>query len=99
MLPSASVAASGVGLYEPVHGTAPDIAGQGLANPLAMILSVAMMFRYSLDAPAPADAIEAAVQQVLAAGYRTADIYAGGDEQQVGTTEMADQVLAALAGE
>lgn len=97
MLPSASVAASGLGLYEPVHGTAPDIAGQELANPLAMILSVAMMFRYSLDVPEAADAIEAAVQQVLQAGYRTKDIHAGADDRLVGTHQMADQVLEALA--
>ena len=99
MLPSASLAASGQGMYEPVHGTAPDIAGQGLANPLATILSVAMMFRYSLDVPAAADAIEAAVSRVLNSGYRTQDILGteGGEFVSVSTEEMGDQVLAALA--
>ena len=74
MLPSASLAADGSGMYEPVHGSAPDIAGQDKANPLATILSVAMMCRYSLDAPAAADAIDAAVDRVLAPGIRTPDI-------------------------
>ncbi len=96
MLPSASLAASGVGLYEPVHGTAPDIAGEDKANPLATILSVAMMYRYSLDQPAAADAIERAVAQVLDAGYRTLDIQgneAVQSDQLVGTKAMADLVL------
>lgn len=98
MLPSASLAASGVGLYEPVHGTAPDIAGQGIANPLAMILSVAMMFRYSLDQGRAADVIEDAVGTVLADGLRTADIYSGADgESLVGTEEMAEAVVKAFA--
>ena len=92
MLPSASVAASGVGMYEPVHGTAPDIAGQGIANPLATILSVAMMYRYSLDAPTAADAIENAVAKVLSEGYRTADI-ANPDETPISTQEMGQLVL------
>ena len=97
MLPSASVAASGVGMYEPVHGTAPDIAGQGIANPLATILSVAMMYRYSLDEPAAADAIDQAVARVLDAGLRTADIFSGAaGEKQVSTTEMAAAVEAQL---
>jgi 3-isopropylmalate dehydrogenase len=78
MLPSASLAASGTGLYEPVHGTAPDIAGQDLANPLATILSVGMMFRYSLDLPEAADRIDNAVAKVLEQGHRTADIAADG---------------------
>ena len=78
MLPSASLASSGTGLYEPVHGTAPDIAGQDLANPLATILSVGMMFRYSLDLPEAADRIDAAVAEVLEQGYRTADIVSDG---------------------
>src|SRR5258706_14180701 len=78
MLPSASLDANGKGLYEPSHGSAPDIAGQGKANPLATILSVAMMLRYSLNQPESADRIEAAVRQVLASGLRTADIWAGG---------------------
>ncbi len=102
MLPSASLAADGSGLYEPVHGSAPDIAGQNRANPLATILSVAMMCRYSLDAPAAADAIEAAVNRVLAEGYRTADIAPEGSAETfrpVGTVEMGEAVLAALGGE
>ncbi|MEE2782097.1 MAG: 3-isopropylmalate dehydrogenase [Pseudomonadota bacterium] len=95
MLPSASLASSGVGLYEPVHGTAPDIAGQGVANPLAMILSVAMMFRYSLDQPDAADLIEGAVSRVLSQGVRTADIHSGAvEEKLVSTEEMAAAVLA-----
>jgi len=99
MLPSASLAGDGRGLYEPVHGSAPDIAGQGIANPLATILSGAMMFRYSLAAPAAADAIERAVDAVLAAGYRTRDIADGRAGQRlVGTREMADAVLRALEG-
>ena len=97
MLPSASLAADGSGLFEPVHGSAPDIAGQDAANPLATILSVAMMCRYSLDAPAAADAIEQAVDSVLAAGYRTGDIASGdGAEMLVGTREMGEKVLEQL---
>lgn len=100
MLPSASLASSGVGLYEPVHGTAPDIAGQGIANPLAMILSVAMMYRYSLDQGDAGDLIEAAVSRVLAKGLRTADIYSGAEgEQQVGTEDMAQAVLEEFSNE
>jgi len=95
MLPSASLAASGLGLYEPVHGTAPDIAGQNKANPLATILSVAMLFRYSLDIPEAADAIESAVARVLDMGYRTPDI-AGADKTLVGTVEMGELVMAQL---
>ena len=94
MLPSASLAASGVGLYEPVHGTAPDIAGQGVANPLATILSVAMMYRYSLDLPDAADMIESAVAGCLADGYRTADIYdAAEGGERVGTQAMGQLIL------
>lgn len=74
LLPSASLGATKVGLYEPIHGSAPDIAGQGIANPIATILSAAMMLRYSLDLAAEADCIEAAVEAVLDAGYRSADI-------------------------
>jgi 3-isopropylmalate dehydrogenase len=96
MLPSASLAASGVGLYEPVHGTAPDIAGQDKANPLATILSVAMMYRYSLDLPQAADAIEQAVARVLDKGYRTQDIAGAGADQIVGTRMMGELVLAEL---
>ena len=98
MLPSASLASDGTGLYEPVHGSAPDIAGQDKANPLATILSAAMLFRYSLDAPQAADAIERAVNEVLVAGYRTADLALGGRTgvQLVGTQEMGDRVLERL---
>ncbi|MDZ7663269.1 3-isopropylmalate dehydrogenase [Thiohalophilus sp.] len=95
MLPSASLDAHGKGMYEPIHGSAPDIAGQNVANPLATILSVAMMLRYSLDEPAMADRIEQAVNTVLDEGLRTADIYQDG-MQKVGTSEMGDAVVAAL---
>ena len=95
MLPSASLNAESRGLYEPVHGSAPDIAGQDLANPLATILSVAMLLRYSLDAPDAAMAVEQAVAQVLDSGLRTADIAAPG-EQAVGTRVMGDAVIDAL---
>ena len=94
MLPSASLNERSQGLYEPSHGSAPDIAGKGVANPLATILSSAMMLRYSLDRAEQADRIEAAVKQVLAQGLRTADIAAGG--AAVGTKEMGDAVVAAL---
>ncbi|EGD47796.1 3-isopropylmalate dehydrogenase [Ruminiclostridium papyrosolvens DSM 2782] len=87
MLPSASVGSSKLGLYEPIHGSAPDIAGQDKANPIATILSVAMMLRYSLDLTDEADAIEKAVQDVLNSGYRTADIASPGTKV-VGTKEM-----------
>ena len=96
MLPSASLASGGTGLYEPVHGTAPDIAGQDLANPLATILSVGMMFRYSLDLPEAADRIDTAVAEVLQQGYRTADIVSNG-LNQVGCQAMGELVLAPLA--
>ena len=99
MLPSASLNASGQGMYEPVHGTAPDIAGQNIANPLATILSAAMMLRYSLNEQAAAEGIENAVDRALDEGLRTADILpaeAGGELRQVGTDEMADAVIAAL---
>ncbi len=96
MLPSASLAASGVGLYEPVHGTAPDITGKGIANPLATILSVAMMCRYSLDQAAAADAIEVAVSACLQDGYRTEDIRGHSKDQVVGTQAMADLVMEKL---
>lgn len=95
MLPSASLAASGTGLYEPVHGTAPDIAGQDSANPLATILSVGMMFRYSLDLPEAADKIDGAVARVLEQGHRTADIAADG-ETPVGCKAMGKLVLEQL---
>ncbi|HZQ60345.1 MAG TPA: 3-isopropylmalate dehydrogenase [Casimicrobiaceae bacterium] len=95
MLPSASLATGGKGLYEPSHGSAPDITGQNVANPLATILSVAMMLRYSLDAATLADRVEAAVRAVLAQGFRTADIFEPGTTR-VGTREMGDAVLRAL---
>ncbi|MCO5410953.1 3-isopropylmalate dehydrogenase [Ralstonia mojiangensis] len=95
MLPSASLDANNKGLYEPSHGSAPDIAGKGVANPLATILSAAMMLRYSLNKAEQADSIETAVKKVLAQGYRTGDILTPGCKQ-VGTVEMGDAVVAAL---
>ena len=95
MLPSASIDANGKGLYEPIHGSAPDIAGKNMANPLAMILSVAMMLRHSLNQTAAADRVDAAVKKVLAQGYRTGDIMTAGGTK-VGTVEMGDAVLAVL---
>ncbi|MFY0664063.1 MAG: 3-isopropylmalate dehydrogenase [Natronospirillum sp.] len=95
MLPSASLNDQQQGMYEPIHGSAPDIAGQGIANPLATILSVAMMLRYSLHATEAADAIEAAVSRVLDAGLRTADIMSEG-ARKVTTAEMGQAVLKAL---
>jgi 3-isopropylmalate dehydrogenase len=95
MLPSASLDANNKGLYEPSHGSAPDIAGKGIANPLATILSAAMMLRYSLNKAEQADRIENAVKKVLAQGYRTGDILTPGCKQ-VGTVEMGDAVVAAL---
>ena len=97
MLPSASLDANNKGLYEPSHGSAPDIAGQGVANPLATILSAAMMLRYSLQQPEAADRIERAVQAVLTAGLRTGDIWSEGT-RKVGTREMGDAVVAAITG-
>ena len=96
MLPSASLDAHGKGLYEPIHGSAPDIAGKGVANPLATILSVAMMLRYSLGRADLAERVERAVSRVLDQGLRTADIRAEGCET-VGTLAMGEAVLAALA--
>ena len=96
MLPSASLNSAGRGLYEPSHGSAPDIAGKNVANPLATILSAAMMLRFSLNQPAAADRIDSAVQSVLARGLRTADIWSAGTTK-VGTIEMGDAVVAALA--
>jgi len=95
MLPSASLDDTGKGLYEPIHGSAPDIAGRNIANPLATILSVAMMLRYSLKQDAAAARVEAAVTGVLSKGYRTADIFKAGT-RKVGTREMGDAVVAAL---
>ncbi len=95
MLPSASLDANGKGMYEPIHGSAPDIAGQGLANPLATIMSVGMMLRYSLDQPELANKVDAAVESVLKAGLRTQDIYVEG-ATKVSTSEMGDAVVMAL---
>ncbi len=95
MLPSASMDINNKGMYEPIHGSAPDIAGQNIANPLATILSVAMMLRYSLDDTANAERIEKAVNTVLDQGLRTADIYSDG-MKQISTSEMGDAVVAAL---
>jgi 3-isopropylmalate dehydrogenase len=95
MLPSASLNASNQGLYEPSHGSAPDIAGKGIANPLATILSAAMMLRFSLNQEAAAARIEAAVKKVLEQGMRTADIYSAGTTR-VSTVEMGNAVVKAL---
>jgi 3-isopropylmalate dehydrogenase len=95
MLPSAALDERGKGLYEPIHGTAPDIAGKGVANPLATILSAALMLRHSLGQPQAAQRIELAVSKVLKSGLRTADIYTPGT-RKVGTQEMGDAVVAAL---
>jgi 3-isopropylmalate dehydrogenase len=92
MLPSASLGDGGIGLYEPVHGSAPDIAGKNIANPLATILSVAMMLRYSLNLPGEADSIEKAVNAALDAGYRTPDIYVDGCIK-VSTEEMGNKIV------
>ncbi|MEF8792982.1 3-isopropylmalate dehydrogenase [Thiohalorhabdus sp.] len=94
LLPSASLNQEGAGMYEPIHGSAPDIAGTGQANPLATILSVAMMLRYSLNEAPLADRVEGAVARVLADGWRTPDI--AGNGEAVGTAEMGDAVIAAL---
>jgi 3-isopropylmalate dehydrogenase len=95
MLPSASLDANNKGLYEPSHGSAPDIAGKNIANPLATILSAAMMLRYTFNEETAARRIEAAVRKVLSQGYRTADIYET-EMRRVGTTEMGDAVVAAM---
>ncbi|MBU3598156.1 3-isopropylmalate dehydrogenase [Polynucleobacter bastaniensis] len=96
MLPSASLDKNNKGLYEPSHGSAPDIAGKGIANPLATILSAAMMLRYSLGLPDQADRIETAVQKVLSQGFRTTDIYTEGTKK-VSTVEMGNAVVATLS--
>ena len=95
MLPSASLDATGKGLYEPIHGSAPDIAGQNKANPLATILSLAMMFRYTFGRADIGERIGAAVRKVLGNGLRTGDIASPG-ERVVGTRQMGDGVVAAL---
>jgi 3-isopropylmalate dehydrogenase len=97
MLPSASIGSSGPGLYEPIHGSAPDIAGKGIANPLATILAAAMMLRHSCSMETEASAIEKAVKSVLAAGHRTADIASAGSVK-LSTTAMTDKVLEAFQG-
>ena len=93
MIPSASLGETSLGLYEPIHGSAPDIAGQNKANPIATILSVAMMLRYSFDMPKEADAIENAVNVVLEEGYRTGDIMSEG-MKAVTCSEMGDLISA-----
>ncbi len=98
MLPSASLNSKGQGLYEPSHGSAPDIAGKGIANPLATILSAAMMLRFSLQQPEAADRIENAVKAVLAQGLRTGDIYSEGTTK-VNTVQMGDAVVQALSAQ
>jgi 3-isopropylmalate dehydrogenase len=97
MGPSASLNEKGFGLYEPIHGSAPDIAGQGKANPLATILSAAMMLRLSFDLPEAAQAVDSAVDAVLAGGARTADL-AGPGEAAISTTEMGRLVAEKVAG-
>jgi 3-isopropylmalate dehydrogenase len=99
MLPSASLGEGGIGLFEPVHGSAPDIAGQDVANPLAAILSAAMLFEHSLDAPEAATGVRDAVSAVLAAGHRSADlILPGEDRPVVGCVAMGDLVIEQLEG-
>ena len=95
MLPSASLATGNFGMYEPVHGSAPDIAGQNIANPMATILSIAMMLRYTFGLLEEADAVEAAVKKVLSDGYRTPDLMANGGNQ-IGTKEAGDLIVAAI---
>ena len=95
MLASASLDANNKGLYEPIHGSAPDIAGKDVAKPLTTVLSAAMLLRHSLGQEVEADRVEAAVRKVLAQGYRTADIHEAG-ARKVGTREMGDAVVAAL---
>ena len=97
MLPSASLGSGGPGLFEPIHGSAPDIAGQDLANPMAMVLSAAMLLRIGLKQEAAATELEAAVERTLAAGFRTGDLMAAGCTQ-LGCTAMGEQLLAALEG-
>ena len=92
LLPSASLREDSFGMYEPIHGSAPDISGQGKANPIAQILSLAMLFRYSLNLSKYADLVEKAVNMVLEKGYRTADIFFG-ENKLVSTTEMGALIL------
>jgi len=95
MLPSASLGAGRQGLYEPIHGSAPDIAGRGIANPFGTILSAALLLRYSLELPAAARRLEGAVERAIELGVRTADIATGG-APVVGSSAATDAVLAAL---
>ena len=95
MIPSSSLGATTCGLYEPIHGSAPDIAGKDLANPIGTILAAAMMLRFSFDMAAEADCIEAAVAKVLDAGFRTADI-AANTAQKIGCKEMGSRIIAAM---
>ena len=97
VLPSASLGATRTGLFEPIHGSAPDIAGTGIANPCGAILSMALLLRHSLGSPAAASAVEAAVSAALAAGVRTADLAASGDTEAVSTAEFGDAVLGNLS--
>ena len=96
MLASATIGGQ-VALYEPVHGSAPDIAGKGIANPLGAIATVAMLLRYTMGLQQEADDVEAAISQVLEQGYRTADLHRGAGAQLVSTTEMGERVEAAVA--
>ena len=93
MIPSSSLGDGTRGLYEPIHGSAPDIAGKDIANPIGTILAAAMMLRYSFDLPKEADTVEAAVSATLDAGWRTADIYDGENGQKIGCAEMGDRIL------
>ncbi|MEE8237269.1 MAG: 3-isopropylmalate dehydrogenase, partial [Gammaproteobacteria bacterium] len=97
VLPSASLSAAGPGLYEPIHGSAPDIAGQDIANPCGAILSIGMLLRHSLELPEAADAVERAVRDTLEAGIRTADLAVTVGEKPTGTAAFGDAVLARLA--
>ena len=97
MLPSASLGESGPGLYEPIHGSAPDIAGKGIANPLATILASAMMLRHSMSLSEEADLIESAVAEVLADGLRTSDLARGDSDSAIGTEAMGAAVVAKIA--
>lgn len=97
MLPSASLAEGSFGMYEPSGGSAPDIAGQGIANPIAQILSASMMLRYSFAMIEAADAVDSAVEKTLNQGYRTGDIFQGRDgEKKVNTVAMGDAIIANL---
>ena len=96
LLPSASLGDTKCGMYEPIHGSAPDIAGQNKANPIATVLSAAMMLRYSFDLETEAQCIEKAVDDVLNAGYRTADILGDSNAKPLSCTEMTEKLLEAI---